>query len=302
MQCVAAELEWRLGSLGTLMQPATVQLGPADLLQQGHGAVGGRQGDFERQALFKATAGVGPQPQAAGALADGLGSKHRRLEQDRCGLLLNSRRVTAHDTGQRNRVVRVAHDPGVFTEAVVAAIEGREGFARTASAEIDRRWVEAAFAQLGQSICIKGMQGLSLLQHHQVGDVHDVVDRPETSTLESALEPTGRGADLEAREGGQTEQAAVFDAVLNIGAHRQCLGADHRCCGGQVEGCPSQCSHLAGDAEHRETIGAVGGNRQLQDLIVETKEGANRAADGRNGLKGLLENNNSVRAIGQPEL
>ena len=46
-------------------------------------------------------------------------------------------------------------------------------------------------------VVVEGMNGLSELQHHEVGDIDDVVDRPHSSSNELLLHPGWRRADLD---------------------------------------------------------------------------------------------------------
>ena len=47
----------------------------------------------------------------------------------------------------------------------------------------------------GQVVEIKSMQGLSHLEHHEIGDIDDVVDRSLPDRSQSLLQPVRRGAD-----------------------------------------------------------------------------------------------------------
>ena len=42
------------------------------------------------------------------------------------------------------------------------------------------------------------MKRLAHLEHHVVGDIHDVVDRTKTDGLETLTKPVGAGSDLDA--------------------------------------------------------------------------------------------------------
>ena len=46
--------------------------------------------------------------------------------------------------------------------------------------------------QLLQSISIKSVQGLALLQHHHIGDVDHSIDPIDASTFQTLLHPCGR--------------------------------------------------------------------------------------------------------------
>ena len=88
-------------------------------------------------------------------------------------------------------MVRVADHPGVLAQAVLRAVQGGEGFCRACSPQVNRSGIQLVFTQSGETVGVKGVQGLALFEHHQIGDVDHVVDRPETRALEAALEPPG---------------------------------------------------------------------------------------------------------------
>lgn len=75
VQGVAPQPERWLRLRGPLMQPAAGQLGAGELLQQRGGPIRRSQGHLARQSLFEAKAGVGAQPDTAGAAPHGLGAK-----------------------------------------------------------------------------------------------------------------------------------------------------------------------------------------------------------------------------------
>ena len=98
---------------------------------------------------------------------------------------------------------------------MLTAIEGPEGLLAAGLAQADGLDAGANTAvfllsQAGQTGRIKGMQGLAGFQHHQIGDVDHRIDRPQTGTLQAALQPAGRWAQLDPRKGREAEHPAGF--------------------------------------------------------------------------------------------
>ena len=284
------------------MAPAAFNLSSTEFLNQLHGAVGSREGHFARQSLLETAAGIGAQAHAACAAAHGLRGEHRCLKPDAGRGVIHAAVVATDHASQSDGLIGVAHHPGFLAEAVLTGIEGLERFGGAAAAQIETSRIGLAATQ-GRQLCgIKGMQGLAELEHHQIGDVDHVVDGAQAGALQPVLQPLGRGSHLETVEGGDAEQATGFDAFLHRRLHGQGLGRNGRGSGRQGE-CPAaEGCHLAGDALHREAIGPVGGDRQLEHLIIETEQRTHRGAQGRHALQGLIEDHDPVGAIGQAQL
>ena len=56
-----------------------------------------------------------------------------------------------------------------------------------------------AAGALEQHVVVEGVQRLALFEHHVVGDVHDVVDRPHPGVLEPRPHPARRGPTVTSR-------------------------------------------------------------------------------------------------------
>ena len=253
------------------MQPATLQPSTAELLEQRNGPIGSLKGHLTRQPLLKATAGIRAQANAAGAATHRLRREHRRLQPDGGGAVVDGAGGSADHPGQGHGLVGVADDERVGAQVVGGAIESGEGLAVPGRTQIEHGRIEATRANVSEAVAIKRMQGLAQLQHHQIGDVHHVVDRPQAGTLQPLLQPQRRGANLQIAQRREAEQTARFDAVLHSGRHRQIAGCHGRGCRRQVERAASEGGHLASDTAHRQAIGSVGGDRQLQHLIIEAE-------------------------------
>ena len=112
-----------------LVTPTTDHGGATQLLQQGHGPIGRRQGDLGGQALFKAAAGIGAQADAAGTAAHRLGREDGRLQPDGRGAVGHGAVGAPDHPGQGDGGPGVGDDQGLFIELVPTAIEGPEGLA-----------------------------------------------------------------------------------------------------------------------------------------------------------------------------
>ena len=142
---------------------------------------------------------------------------------------------------------------------------------------------------------IEGVHGLAVFQHNIVGDVNDIVDGTNARRAQSHAEPQGRGGDLdildhacriaEAQVGRVNAHGKViFDLIAVATALHNGLV--------QLELTVEGHGSLAGKTDHREAIGAVGGNFKLHHLVVEHK----RLADVHTQLVLILgiENENAV--------
>ena len=302
MQGIAAEQQRGRSITGPLVTPTTHHGGATQLLQQGHGPIGRRQGDLGGQALFKAAAGIGAQADAAGTAAHRLGGEDGRLQPDGRGAVGHGAVGAPDHPGQGDRGLGVGDDQGLFIELVPTAIEGPEGLAAAGLAEADgpnagARIASLRWPQAGQTGRIKGVQGLAGFQHHQIGDVDHRIDRPQTGTLQTALQPARRRADLDPREGREAEEAASFHGGKDVCLQGQGLGGEGRIGWRQGQGRPGQGCHFPGNAPHREAIGPVGGNRQLQHLIVQAQTGTHRGSHPRHGLEQLVEDGDAVGTV-----
>ena len=147
------------------------------------------------------------------------------------------------------------------------------------------------------------MQGLSCFQHHQIGDVDDVIDRAYASLFEPLLQPAGRRGDLQPLQGRHAEQSAGFNRSLIRSGHGQWLGLNGAASGGwRVSLTADEGRHLPSDAQHGETVGPVGGDGQLQHLVIEAEARPNRRADWGHLLQQLVEHGDAIGIAGQPQL
>ena len=117
---------------------------------------------------------------------------------------------------------------------------------------------------------VESVQRLTVLQHHVVGDVHDVVDRTLAGLDERVLQPTGRRADLHA--GNQARGVAV--AEVGVGNLDCDLAFDIRAAFGvRVVGFGHALTgngrDLVRDSEDREAVRTVRRDLGVQNRIAE---------------------------------
>ena len=73
-------------------------------------------------------------------------------------------------------------------------------------------------AQLRQGRAVKGMQRLTRFEHHQIGDIDHVVDRPDPSLFKPPAQPHRRRGYLDTLECRETEESSVFKGTfLRVG-------------------------------------------------------------------------------------
>ena len=110
--------------------------------------------------------------------------------------------LAAHDAGERDRPGGVGDHQHVRRQLGLLAVDGHQLLAGPGPADDD----PPAF----EPVEVERVQRLARLEHDVVGDVHDVVDRPQPDRLQAALHPVGAGADLHAADdAGRVVRAEV---------------------------------------------------------------------------------------------
>ena len=113
VQGVPAQNQGLRCGLGPAMDPAGYGLGAAELLQQGHGLVGGGEGGFRGQTLFKSATCLRAETQAAGGLTHGLGSEHRCFQPDPLGASGDRLGQAADHARQGDGLVAIGDHEGI---------------------------------------------------------------------------------------------------------------------------------------------------------------------------------------------
>ena len=140
---------------------------------------------------------------------------------------------------------------------------------------------------------VEGVHGLAVLQHHVVGDVHDVVDGPDAGVAQPFPHPGGGGLDPDVlHEAGGVAGAEV--GVLDVDVHgvRDGAAAAADLGGVELQGLAEGGAGLPGKADDAEAVGPVGGDLKLHHVVVEAQDGGDVVA----GLGPVLvEDEDAVR-------
>ena len=132
-------------------------------------------------AAFKAAAGLSPDAQFAGCDAGLRSIKSRALKEDGLGILRDLTFQSTHDPGQTHGTLRIADHQFGASQGVYLAIQSCQLFTILRSAHDDLPSAHPAQ--------IEGVHGMAGLQHHKIGDVHDIVDRPHAGGVQAAAQP-----------------------------------------------------------------------------------------------------------------
>ena len=169
-------------------------------------------------AALEARRGLGAQRHPLTRAADARGREPRRLERDLGRRVGDLAIAAAHHAGDADRHVGAVADEQVVLGARAGrAVEGghRLAVAREADAESPR-----------EPRRVVGVGRLVGLEHHEVGGVHHVVDRPHARVREATLEVRGRRSHHHARHHAHVESRAAptIDDPHGQGAPRAAPG------------------------------------------------------------------------------
>ena len=185
--------------------------------------------------------------------------------------------LPAHDSGDPRRAVAIADDDALGVERALDPVERRHTLTLGGRPHDD--------LAPGHLVEVEGVQRLAGQQHHVVGDVDDVVDRPLAGGDQAGLEPERRWADRDVDERARREPRTE---IGNVHPHRCDLG-DVAVAGRLRIGRPgrtrqlgaAQCMDLARHPEDAEAIGAVGCDLELEHLLGDREKVSERRAGGR---------------------
>ncbi len=152
------------------------------------------------QLLLEARRSLGAQAELARGAEDVGPVPVGDLEQDAGGRVGDLGDLAAHNPGDPGRAVAIADQHRLLIERALDLVEGRHLLAGAGGAD----------GQLatGDLVEVEGVQRLRGQEHHVVGDVDDVVDRPLAGGAEPCLQPRRRGAYLDLEEGAGGEARA----------------------------------------------------------------------------------------------
>ncbi|MPM71840.1 hypothetical protein SDC9_118811 [bioreactor metagenome] len=216
-----------------------------------------------------------------------------RLKDNGAGVRLNARLQTAHDTGDADRLRRIAYHESLRRNCPLLMVEGREGHALSCLPHHDM-----AFAALRRDFAdIEGVHGLAVFHHDIVCDVDDVVDGAHAAGPDPLPQPFGRGADFDIGD-GPCRIAGAENGSLHSDIHKLIDFPSAALDGGNMpfERLVEGGRHFAGDADDRLNIRAVGGDFNVIYHIIEAQDLLDVLAD----LAGLLYEENAVfNAVGE---
>ncbi len=250
--------------------------------------VGGR---LDVAAALEPIRRVGREAERPRGPADGAGIPVGRLQQHPRGGARHLAVRAAHHPADADRALGVAHQRHVGVERPLLTVQGLGALARPRAPHHHR--------VLGQRVQIEGVQRLAQLPHDVVRHVDQVVDRAQAHRAEPLGEPgrrrlhgeSGDHAGAEARaEVGRLHPHRGEAGRLHVG-----LGRDHA---GEAEGCAGEGRDLARHAHHRQGIGAIGRDLDVEDPVVEPEVGGEVGAERR--LGGQQED--AAVVVAQPQL
>ena len=232
------------------------------------------------RAAFEAIRRVGRETDPFAGTAHRDRVEIRRLQDDRPGRAADLRVGAAHHAGHRLCPCGVGDDQHLRLEPALHAVEGPDRFPGPRASHPD--------FGAGEPVEVERVHRVAELEHDVIGHVNHVVDRPDVGRLESRRQPARRWSDLDIHQRAHIAgaQVSVFDrhpdrvplvAIVRPQLWYPQVGAIHG-------------ADLARDAEHRQTVGAVG-----RDLEIEHGVGRFVLA-GWAGLAGR------VRRAGRPGL
>ena len=221
-------------------------------------------------ALFVAGRGIAVLTQCTAGLTHAVAGKGGALEQQAGGVIVHARVCAAHDACQCHRLFGIADDQIVGVEGKFLLVQRDDLFTLVGAAHIN--------GAAGDLVQVKSVHGLTHLQQGVVGDIHHVADGAQTAQSQMAPHPAGRFA-----------HADVADVVGHIagaevrGFHLDGNGlvgvADGLVIhGGHVQGLAEDGRDLAGDAQNGLAVRAVGGDGDIEDIVIQTDHGGDIGA------------------------
>ena len=260
----------RLIGVGRAVEAGGGDIAAAQLLNQMERALEAELGAVLVDALLVAGARVTALAEGAAGLADRIAGEGGALEQQLGGIALDLAVEAAHDAGQRDRLLGVADDQIVGIEGEFLLVQRGDLLALVGAADDD-----AAARDVGQ---VEGVHGLADLDQGVVRDVDDVVDRAQAGERQMAAHPAGAFARMDVADVvGEVARAEVgrFDADVD---GRVGLGRAGEIGRGHLERLVQQRGDLAVDAQNALAVGAVRGDRDVEDIVIETDDLADVAA------------------------
>jgi hypothetical protein len=151
-----------------------------------------------------------PRPKRMRGAADAEQVKVGRLEKDAPRAVVDLGLPASHHAGYGDGSCRVTDKQRVLAETSFHTIQRRHRLAGLGSPH-DDRWDTAPCAGY-QLVIVKGVQGLTPLEHHKVGYVHYITDRTHAGPAKAFAHPLRGRADL----GVPNDSGYVASAQIGI--------------------------------------------------------------------------------------
>ena len=266
--------------VGADVDRARRHVGAAQLHEQPGGRTRGERREVGVDALLPAVRGLGAQAELLRGAHD-LGAREvGRLEHDRRRVVAHLGVGGAHDAGDALRRLRVCDHEHRREELALLPVQRAQHLARPSA---PRRQARAA-----QMRVIVGVERAAEVVHDVVRDVDDVRDRAHPRGVQAGLEPERRRADLDVLEDARREAGAE---ILVLDRDRDPVGRQPVAeCGRlavverrQIDA--EDRVHVARHAPHREQVGAIRGDLELQHVVRQRHARCERLA----GLPAVAE-------------
>ena len=210
------------------------------------------------------------QPQFASPADDGRGIEIGTFKEDVSGLLGDRARQPAHHAAQRQRTGLVRDQQETLAHRDLVFGQQGQLLAFFGAPHDD---------VAGQLFEIEGVHRLAQFEQHVVGDIDGRADRPQSTAAQSFGHPL-RGicsridvaddaADVTRAIAGRVESDGLL--VVTFRGNGPLLR--------QTQLAPEDRSNLLGEADHAQAVGPIGGQIDLDALIVEVQEVAQAVPD-----------------------
>ena len=192
-----------------------------------------------------------------------------RFQQNVAGSVVDFGLCAAHHTGDGDGASRVGDQQHRTVQLARLSIQCCHLFAGAGATYSDCRFGRSR--PFHQQVVVKGVEGLAHLQHHIIGDVHDIADGAHPGLAQPLLHPQGRRADGHVPdEGGGV--AVTEGRVFNF--HGGVVGGGVVAVGlpfvrGQMEGRTGQRVDFPGHAAHTQAAGHIRRQFDLHHIVAQ---------------------------------
>jgi len=160
-----------------------------------------------------------------GGLSDRPGMKGCGLQYNAGGLISDRGELATHHTRQGGRFLAVGDYQVAGLQAVIFAVQCKKSLFLFGASDNDGR-AGIVFVFTCQHVIIKRVQGMTGFQHHIVGDIHHIVDRPEAGFNQGALDPERGFANLDMiKQPGCVTRTELRVPDLQFEGHRAILAS-----------------------------------------------------------------------------